>query len=129
MSFANAEVKGRVGQLNELRFTQAGTAVMNVSLAVNKKIGSDKQNQTEITEWYNIVLFGKNAERFAKVLQKGNLCWTKGELSVRKWKDKNGIDRTSTDVRAISFEICQTFAREDASGEDVGSFNREDIPF
>lgn len=90
---------GNLGKDPEMRYTQSGTAVCNFSLAVTER-RKDGDSWGDQTEWFNIVSFGKTAENIAKFLKKGRQTFIDGRLQTRKWQDKNGNDRYTTEVIA-----------------------------
>jgi len=90
-----ATVVGNVGQEIELRYSAAGTAVANVSVAT-----SDKYKDVETTEWHRIVCFGKTAELCQQWVKKGDQVGFTGKIQTRKWTDKQGNDRYSTEIVA-----------------------------
>jgi len=88
---------GRTGKDVELRFTQSGTAVANFSVATNEKY-KDGEEWKEKTEWHNIVVWGKLAEIAGEYLKKGSRVYFEGRLQTRKWDDKDGNTRYSTEI-------------------------------
>jgi single-strand DNA-binding protein len=95
---------GRLGKDVDVRYAQSGTAVGNFSLAVGgrKKVGGEWQDHTE---WVDCVVFGKTAEACRDHLSKGSQCAVQGELQTRKWQDKEGNDRYTTEIvaREVTF--------------------------
>ncbi|WP_043764946.1 single-stranded DNA-binding protein [Algiphilus aromaticivorans] len=90
---------GNLGQDPEVRYTASGTAVANLRIATSES-WRDKQTgeQKENTEWHTVVLFGKTAEIASQYLKKGRQVYIEGRLQTRKWQDKSGNDRFSTEV-------------------------------
>lgn len=84
---------GRLGKDPELRFTPSGEAVANLSLAVGWK-----GQKSEGTEWVRLVAFGKLAEICGEYLKKGSQIYAQGRFRTRKWQDKEGRDRYTTEV-------------------------------
>lgn len=84
---------GNLGKDPEVRFTPSGKAVANFSLAV-----TDKYNGEETTEWVNITLWGKLAEVAGSYLSKGKQVFISGRMQTRKWQDKDGKDRYTTEI-------------------------------
>ena len=94
---------GHLGQDPEVRRLENGTPVGRFSLATSesyKDASGEWQNQTE---WHNIVVWRDLAERAEKSIKKGALVYVEGKLSHRKYTDKNGIERVSTDIVANTF--------------------------
>lgn len=90
---------GRLGKDPETRFTPSGDAVTNFSIACGEE-WKDKTSgeKVEKTEWVRCVAFGKLAEIAGKYLKKGKQCYVSGKLTTRKWVDKEGVERYSTEV-------------------------------
>ena len=90
---------GNLGRDVELRYTPAGSAVATLNLATTE-VWNDKGGQRqEKTEWHRVVLWGKTAESLADYLTKGKQIYVEGKLQTRKWKDKDGNDKYTTEVR------------------------------
>ena len=105
-SLNKAMLIGYLGAKPEVRAFQDGTKVANASLATSEK-WRDKQTgeQREKTEWHNLVFVGKNAELAEQYLDKGSPLFVEGQLQTRKWQDKNGQDRYTTEVRVWSMQF------------------------
>lgn len=90
---------GRLGRDPETRYTQSGTAVTNINVATSEK-WKDKNSgeQQERTEWHRIVAFGRTAEIMSVCLRKGSQVFIQGKLQTRKWEDKDGNDRYTTEI-------------------------------
>lgn len=92
---------GNLGQDPEVRFTPNGNAVANVTLATSAS-WRDKQTGElqERTEWHRIAFFNRLAEIVGEYLRKGSKVYIEGSLRTRKWQDKNGVDRYTTEIIA-----------------------------
>ena len=92
---------GNLGRDAELRYTPGGAPVSTLNLATtevwNDKASGQKQ---EKTEWHRIVLWGKQAESLSEYLTKGKQIFVEGRLQTRKWHDKDGVDKYTTEIRA-----------------------------
>lgn len=96
-------VNGRIGREPELTITaNAGMAVVKFSLADDQY---DYQKNQKVAQWFNIVFFGKSAERAEKVLAKGMKVSIFGELRIRPYVDREGVKRQSIEVIADNFDI------------------------
>lgn len=84
---------GRLGRDPEVRATQNGNKIANLSLAT-----SERTKDGEKTEWHRVVIFGKVAEIAEKCLRKGSEAAVEGKLETRKWQDQSGQDRYTTEV-------------------------------
>ena len=96
---------GRLGKDIDLKYTASGSAVANFSIACGDDY-KDKQGQkVEQTNWVNIVMFGKLAEIAGKYLQKGSQVYISGKQVTRKWQDKDGNDRYTTEIVANEMKM------------------------
>ena len=92
---------GNLGQDPDVRYTSGGSAVANLSLATGENFkDKDTDEWKEKTEWHRIVLFGRLAEVAEKYLTKGARLHIEGKLQTRKWQDRDGADRYTTEVVA-----------------------------
>ena len=99
-SVNKAILVGNLGRDAELRYTPGGAAVATLSLATTE-IWNDKSGQRqEKTEWHRIVLWGKQAETLQEYLLKGRQIFVEGRLQTRKWDDRDGNTKYTTEVRA-----------------------------
>lgn len=89
---------GRLGKEVEVRFTASGVAVANFSLATSEKFKNKAGETEERTEWHNVQLWQKLAEIAGEYLTKGSLVYIEGRLQTRKWQDKEGNDRYTTEI-------------------------------
>lgn len=96
-----AQIIGRIGKDPEVRYMPSGDAVTNFSVATSER-WKDKATgeQKEATEWHRITTFGKLAEICGEYLRKGSLVYIQGKIVTRKWQDKDGSDRYSTEIKA-----------------------------
>ena len=92
---------GNLGRDAELRYTQGGTAVATLNLATTETWRDKQSNQKkEQTEWHRVVLWGNMAENLQEYLTKGKQIAVEGKLQTRKWQDKDGHDKYTTEIRA-----------------------------
>lgn len=89
---------GNLGKDPEVRYTTGGTAVASFSIATSEKFKNRNGEFEERTEWHNVVLWGRQAEIAGEYLAKGRTVYIEGRLQTRKWQDKDGRDRWSTEV-------------------------------
>jgi len=97
---------GNLGADPEVRYMPTGGAVTNISLATtfrwkDKQSGERKDN----TEWHRVVFFNRLAEVVGEYLRKGSQVYVEGRLQTRKWQDKDGIDRYSTEIIATEMQM------------------------
>jgi len=91
---------GNLGKDPEIRHLDNGVAVANFSLATTESYTNKQGDRVNQTEWHNIVLWRGLADIAEKYLKKGNSVYIEGKISTRKWEDKEGIARYSTDIIA-----------------------------
>ncbi len=131
---------GNLGKDPEVRFTASGQAVASFSLATSEKFKGKTGEWEERTEWHNITLWGKLAEIAGEYLSKGKTIYVEGRLQTRKWQDKSGNDRYTTDIVGDKMQMLS--AKGERSGGDTSStaktggttyeeppFQDDDIPF
>ena len=91
---------GNLGRDPEVRSTQDGSKIVNLSIATSER-WKDKNSgeQREKTEWHRVVIFNENLGRIAEqYLRKGSTCYIEGQLQSRKWTDEQGIEKYSTEI-------------------------------
>lgn len=91
---------GRLGRDPETRHMASGDAVCNFSLAVGWK-GKDKEG----VEWVRCTAFGRTAEIAAEYLRKGKQCFVSGRMATRKWTDKDGVERYTTEINVDRLQL------------------------
>lgn len=89
---------GNLGQDPDLRYTAGGTAVANLSMATSEKYKDQSGEWVEKTEWHRLTAWGRTAEICGEYLSKGSRIYIEGKLQTRKWTDKEGNDRYTTEV-------------------------------
>lgn len=94
----SATIIGNLGADPEQRSMSDGTAVANMRIAVTDKWTDKQGEKRERTEWISCALFGPVAEIAGKYLHKGSRCCVVGRIATRKWQDRDGNDRYSTEV-------------------------------
>ena len=99
-------IVGNLGNDPETKYMPSGSAVTNLSVATNES-WKDKQTgeQKDRTEWHKVAMFGRLAEISAEYLRKGSQVYIEGKLRTRKWQDKQGNDRYSTEVIADEMQM------------------------
>src|SRR6201985_714655 len=117
---------GNLGKDPETRRMQSGDPVVNLSIATSET-WRDKASgeRKEKTEWHRVVIFNKNlAEVAEKYLRKGSKVYVEGALQTRKWTDKDGAEKYSTEVGLQNFrgELTMLDGRNDGAGGGGGSF-------
>ena len=112
---------GNLGNDPDMRYTAGGAAVANISIATAES-WRDKESgeQQERTEWHRVVFFGRLAEIVGEYLRKGSQVYVEGRLQTRKWTDKEGQDRYTTEIVANEMQML--------GGKSGGSANYESAP-
>ena len=111
-----AIIVGNLGADVELRYTQSGTPVASFRVATTERWkGQDGQMQ-EQTEWHSCNAWGKLAEICGKYLQKGSKVYIEGSINTRKWQDKTGADRYSTEIKVREMKMLDSRGGGDRSG-------------
>ena len=103
-----AIIVGKLGRDPELRYTQNGTAVVNLSVATDESYKDSQGQVQKQTEWHKINAFGKTAENCGKYLGKGSTVLVEGSIQTRKWQDKEGQDRYSTEIKAMRVQFLDS---------------------
>jgi single-strand DNA-binding protein len=96
---------GNLGADPELRRTSNQTAVCTLKIATNERRKDASGNWTDHTEWHQVVAFGKTAENSSQYLQKGRQVFIEGKIQTRKWQDKEGKDRYTTEILANTIQF------------------------
>lgn len=132
---------GNLGKDPEVRFTASGQAVASFSIATSEKFKGKSGEMEERTEWHNITLWGKLAEISGEYLSKGKTIYVEGRLQTRKWQDKSGNDRYTTEIVGEKMQMLSpkgerssgnTTANTGAGGGgnyEEPPFQDDDIPF
>lgn len=115
---------GNLGSDPEVRYTPSGSAVANVNLATSET-WRDKQTGElqDRTEWHRVVFFNRLAEIVGEYLRKGSKIYIEGTLRTRKWTDKNGIDRYTTEIIANEMHILDSRSggsQDRSMGDEIG---------
>lgn len=135
---------GNLGNDPETRYTAGGAAVANVSLATTDS-WRDKESgeQQDRTEWHRVVFFGRLAEIVSEYLHKGSQIYIEGRIQTRKWQDKDGNDRYTTEIVANEMQMLgsrggtggmdrpepERAGSKPATKQSEDDFVDDDIPF
>lgn len=118
---------GHLGKDPEVRYSPNGGAVTNITLATSEswkdKTSGEKQ---ERTEWHRVVFFGRLAEIAGEYLKKGAQIYLEGRLQTRKWQDKEGQDRYTTEIVANEMQMLGSRAGQGAPAESYGDTAGQD---
>jgi single-strand DNA-binding protein len=125
---------GNMGADPELRFMPNGNGVASVSIATTKRYKDKEGNKQEKTEWHRVIFFNKLAEIVGEYVKKGSQIYVEGELQTRKWQDKDGQDRYTTEIIASEMKMLggKGDAKQSAQpsqAEQAPDFDDDSIPF
>ena len=120
---------GNLGQDPEVKYSPSGMAVANVSLATSET-WKDKNTgeQQEKTEWHRVVFFRRLAEIAGEYLRKGSKVYIEGKLQTRKWQDKNGQDRYTTEIVASEMQMLDSRQGGDGNAAQSRPQQRQQQP-
>ena len=120
-----------MGKDAEIKTFDNGNSVANFSLATSESYKDKAGEWQQKTEWHNIAVWGNQADRAAK-LTKGTTLYVEGKLSTRKWQDKNGNDRYTTEVVASYFRVINRSENPNSSNtakNEPEELSVDDMPF
>ena len=108
-------VLGNLGKDPEVRYMPSGSAICNVTVATSRQWkNKDSGDKMEETEWHRVSLFDRQAEIAGEYLKKGSSVYFEGRLKTRKWTDKEGVDRYTTEIIADVMQLLGS--RQGAGG-------------
>ena len=96
---------GNLGRDPETRYMPDGGAITNVSIATTENWKDKNGEKQEKTEWHRVAFFGKLAEIAGEYLKKGSQVYVEGRLQTRKWQDKDGQDKYTTEIVANAMQM------------------------
>ena len=120
-------IVGNLGKDPEMRSFPSGDQVANVTIATTDKWKDKQSNEMrEATEWHRIVFNGRLAEIVEQYLRKGAQIYVEGSLRTRKWTDKDGIEKYTTEIRADQMQMLgsRQGMGEPSHGDDDGGYGR-----
>jgi len=139
MSFNKIILVGNLGRDPELRYTPQGTPVCNFTVATNEKRKDRSGEMQDVTTWFRITLWGRQAETASQFLTKGRPVYVEGRLRVEEWQDRDGKQRYTLEVHATDLQFLgggrseegqpQTGSRSAPSETAPEEVADDDIPF
>ena len=112
-------IVGNLGKDPEVRYAPSGSAICNITIATSRqwkdKTSGEKQEETE---WHRVVFYDRLAEIAGEYLKKGRPVYVEGRLKTRKWTDKEGVEKFTTEIVAAEMQLLG--GREGGSGGDDG---------
>jgi single-strand DNA-binding protein len=133
MSFNKIIIVGNLGRDPELRYTPQGNAVCNFSVATNEKKKDKAGDLQDVTTWFRVTLWSKQAENASKYLTKGSPIYVEGRLRVEEWTDRDGNNRYTLEVHATDMQFLGGGGRVDEvssggeSSQDTDFSSRNDF--
>ncbi len=113
---------GNLGRDPETRYTTGGDAVTNLNIATSEQWKDKNGEKQERTEWHRVVLFGRQAEIAGEYLKKGRSVYIEGRLQTRKYTDKDGVEKYSTEIVGDRMQLI-------GSARDAGGGSGGDTEF
>ncbi len=132
---------GNLGRDAEVRYTPSGAAVATLNLATTEVFKDREGQRKEDTQWHRVILWGKTAETLRDYLTKGKQIYVEGRLQTRKWKDKDGNDKYTTEVKGDRVVLLSAAGRGEPAAErgeaaspaeaprEPAELTDDDIPF
>jgi single-strand DNA-binding protein len=112
-------IVGNLGRDPEVRYTTSGSAVCSVTIATTRsRKNKDGGKSQEETEWHRVVFYDRLAEIAGEYLKKGRPVYVEGRLKTRKWTDKDGVEKYTTEIIADQMQLLGS--REGGGGDDMG---------
>src|SRR5437763_10633808 len=142
MSFNKIILVGNLGRDPELRYTPQGTPVCSFTMATNER-RKDRAGETQdVTTWFKVTLWGRQAETASQFLTKGRPVYIEGRLRVEEWTDRDGRQRYTLEVHATDMQFLGGGGRAEDAGpatakaatagepmQEPGELTDDDIPF
>jgi single-strand DNA-binding protein len=112
---------GNLGRDPEVRYAPSGSAICNVTIATSRQ-WKDKTSgeRQEETEWHRVVFFDRLAEIAGEYLKKGRPVYVEGRLKTRKWTDKDGVEKYTTEIMADQMQLLGGREGGGGGGDDMG---------
>ena len=132
-TFNKITIVGYLGRDPETRLTSEGSAVCNFSVATTEKRKDKAGDVQEVTTWFSVVLFGRQAEIAGEYLAKGSHVYLEGVLSLQEWTDREGATRSTLNVRGTDIKFLSSTQKALAATASVPVQGEpaaeEDVPF
>lgn len=127
---------GNLGKDPEIKYMTNGEAVANIALATTEVWKDKNGEKVEKTEWHRVTFYRKLAEIVGEYCKKGKSIYVEGRLETRKWQDKSGQDRYTTEIIATDMKLLGGLSKDDYNRRDEQPRNQKesfsddtDIPF
>ena len=123
MSLNKVMLIGNVGQDPNVRTLENGK-VASISLATSERYKDRNGEQKEVTEWHNVQVWGKTAEFVENYVHKGDQLFVEGQIRSRKYTDRDGVERSVTEIRADNVQRIGGQRRDDANPQPTRQSSR-----
>jgi single-strand DNA-binding protein len=125
-SVNKAILMGNCGRDPEVRYAPSGVAVCNVSIATSSKRKDKNSGEyIEETQWHRVTFYDKLAEIVGQYVKKGRALYVEGRIVYRKYTDKDGIEKTSTEIVASEMQLIGSGGHEDKFGSEGSRANQQ----
>lgn len=128
MTVNKAILIGNLGADPEIRQANSGTSVGNLRIATSERVKRGEE-WVEETEWHRVTVFGRTAENCGRFLTKGRKVYVEGRIQTRKWTDKDGADRYTTEIIARDVRFLGGQSEGGGGGGGSRPSTDSDIPF
>ncbi len=144
MSFNKIILIGNLGRDPELRYTPQGTPVCSFTMATNEKRKDRSGENQDVTTWFRVTFWGRQAETASQFLTKGKPIYVEGRLRIEEWNDRDGKPRYTLEVHATDMQFIGQRSAESGAGtspsnkatpsnntpkENEAEITDDDIPF
>jgi len=126
MSFNKIILVGNLGRDPELRYTPAGDAVCSFSIATNEKKKDKSGEFQDVTTWFKVTLWRRQAENANKYLSKGSPVYIEGRLGIEEWTDRDGKERYTLAVQGTDMQFIGSRADNAGGGYSGGQHDDHD---
>ena len=113
MGFNKVFLLGNLGSDIKVRHLPDGRPVANVNVATSETWRDQEGNRHKHTEWHRLNFFGRQAEVASEFMHKGSMVFIEGQLRTRTWQDNNNVERQTTEIRVINFQMIGSRRGED----------------
>jgi len=121
MSINKVILVGNLGGDPEVRYANSGVAVCNFTMATTRNYKDKQGERKDETEWHRIVAFGRTAEVCGEYLKKGRQVYIEGRMQTRKWQDKDGNDRWTTEIVTENMQMLGNRGGDSSGGAQRSS--------
>src|SRR5215472_12644534 len=129
ISFNRITIVGYLGRDPETRYTPDGAPVCNFSVATTERRRDKSGEPQELTTWFQVALFGRQAENVKEYLSKGSHVWLEGSLTVNQWTDRDGARRVNLEVRGSEIKFLSGSGEKVATTLTAAGATEDDVAF